>query len=121
MFVTKIPWPIPNTDYHKLYLNPIAKKLQTDAILTESSITYDAMKGQANFRFNFKEETELSGNMKLKLWISTNKGSDMDLFVALKKYDTLGKEVSFYAKAGYQKGPVAMGWLRFPRKRIRYD
>lgn len=111
-------WPIPNTDYHKLYLNPIAKKLQTDAILTESSITYDAMKGQANFRFNFKEETELSGNMKLKLWISTNKGSDMDLFVALKKYDTLGKEVSFYAKAGYQKGPVAMGWLRVSEREL---
>ena len=30
----------------------------------------------------------------------------MDLFVALKKYDTLGKEVSFYAKAGYQKGTI---------------
>lgn len=56
--------------------------------------------------------------MKLKLWVSTAKGSDMDLFVAIKKIDTKGKEVFFYAKTGYTKGPVSMGWLRVSQRQL---
>jgi predicted acyl esterase len=42
----------------------------------------------------------------------------MDLFVAVKKLDSKGKEVYFYAKTGYTKGPVSMGWLRVSEREL---
>jgi predicted acyl esterase len=59
--------------------------------------------------------------MKLKLWVSIDQGSDMDLFVGVEKLDADGNEVYFYAKTGYQKGPVAMGWLRVSHRSLNEE
>ena len=42
----------------------------------------------------------------------------MDLFVALKKYDIQGDEVTFFGKAGYTRTPVALGWLRVSQREL---
>jgi len=36
----------------------------------------------------------------------------------VRKFDASGKEVHFYAKTGYVKGPVAMGWLRVSQRAL---
>ena len=56
--------------------------------------------------------------MKLRLWVSTSEGADMDLFVGVQKLDADGDQVHFYAKTGYTKGPVAMGWLRVSERAL---
>lgn len=59
--------------------------------------------------------------MKLKLWVSTSKGSDMDLIVSVEKLDEDGNPVNFYAKMGYRKGPVSLGWLRVSQRALDDD
>ena len=71
--------------------------------------SYDSETGSAVFNYTFQEDTELTGNMKLKLWVSIEQGDDMDLFVSVDKLSAEGDVVNFYAKMGYTKGPVAMG------------
>ena len=111
-------WTTDRTKYQELYLNAHTNALQTRPVEKTESITYEPLINQAAFSYKFAEDTELSGNMKLKLWVSTSKGSDMDLFVAVKKLNTKGEEVHFYAKTGYTKGPVAMGWLRVSEREL---
>ncbi len=56
--------------------------------------------------------------MKLKLWVSISQGKDMDLFVGIEKLTATGEVVPFFAKTGYTKGPVAMGWLRASQRAL---
>jgi len=111
-------WPIENTEYKKLYLNGSTGTLETTPIKKTATVEYKPFETNAIFTYTFDQDTELSGNMKLKLWVSASKGSDMDLFVAIKKLNAKGEEVTFYAKTGYTKGPVAMGWLRVSEREL---
>ncbi|MEM6724284.1 MAG: CocE/NonD family hydrolase, partial [Bacteroidota bacterium] len=111
-------YPIPTTIYESWYLNANNQQLEITPPATESTIEYDPMNEQAVFNYTFNEDTELSGNMKLKLWVSTSKGSDMDLHVAVKKLDRQGEEVHFYLKTGFTQGPVALGWLRVSEREL---
>ena len=62
------------------FLDPAAGALQPDTITAEGSVTYDSA-GRAIFSLRFDKETELTGEMKLRLWVSTSAGDDLDLFV----------------------------------------
>ena len=57
----------------------------------ESQIHYDANLGKATFDISFEKETELTGYMKLHLWVEADGNDDMDLFVAIQKLDKNGK------------------------------
>ena len=111
-------WPLPGTDYREWYLNAGDNSLSAAPAETSAVARYDSKSGQAQFTITFPTDTELSGNMKLKLWVSTDKGTDMDLFVGVQKLDVEGNEVTFFAKTGYAKGPVAMGWLRVSQRAL---
>ena len=110
-------WPVPGTEYGKLFLDA-AGTLATSLPAEAGSIAYDSASARAEFSHTFAEDTEVTGNMKLKLWVSTDEGEDMDLFIGVRKFDTEGQEVSFYAKTGYTEGPVAMGWLRVSQRAL---
>lgn len=111
-------YPIPGTQYQALYLNANDNSLQASLPTENASTEYDSFTGHAAFNYQFEKDTELSGNMKLKLWVSTDKGSDMDLFVAVKKLNTRGQEVKFYLKTGFTEGSVALGWLRVSEREL---
>lgn len=114
-------WPLPATVLTPLYLDAATDAL-ADSQPTDSAVKrYDAVEGGAVFRKTFSEETELTGNMKLKLWVEAEGTDDMDLFVAIRKYDASGEEITFYAKASYTKGPVALGWLRVSQRELDPD
>ena len=108
-------WPLLSTVAKPFYLSSNGMLKDTPAS-EASSKSYDARTGAAAFRKTFVEDTELTGNMKLKLWVEAESAKDMDLFVAIKKYDAQGNEVTFYGKAGYAKTPVALGWLRVSQR-----
>ena len=111
-------WPIPSTDYQELYLDAGAASLSFEQADEISTATYDSRTEGIDFSYTFPADIEVTGNMKLKLWVSTNAGDDMDLFVLVKKIDRDGDEVPFFAKMGYMKGPVAMGWLRVSQREL---
>jgi hypothetical protein len=114
-------WPIPGTDYRRLYLSSQDNALTELPLPAEAVTEYDSAEGQAVFELTFDEATEITGNMKLKLWVSSPEADDMDLFVGVHKLDLEGQEVTFFAKTGYTKGPVAMGWLRASQRALDPD
>ena len=61
---------------------------------------------------------ELIGSMRLKLWVSTSEGDDLDLFVVLRKLDCRGVEVFFPVFNGYEHDGVAKGWLRVSHREL---
>lgn len=85
-------WPLARTKYEKLYLDAKNMTLSPRPSRNESEVRYtpDAT-GQASFTMTFNEDTELTGYMKLHLWVEADGGNDMDLFVYICKLDISGK------------------------------
>jgi putative CocE/NonD family hydrolase len=118
-------WPLARTRYAELYLDA-AGGLSPTPSKAEATFAYQADQpagsGQAGaravFRITFKEETELTGYMKLKLWVSAEGTDDMDLFVGIKKYDRRGRETCFPDLNHIENGQVAYGWLRVSHREI---
>jgi putative CocE/NonD family hydrolase len=105
-------WPIARTQYTKLFLDGASGTMSPQAPQTVSEACYDAQSGRATFDHRFDQDTEMSGHMKLRLWVSTTEGDDMDLLVAVQKLDDSGRQVPFAFFSVYDDGPVALGWLR---------
>jgi predicted acyl esterase len=90
---------------------------------TRREVSYDSTApnidaGRAVFSHKFETDTELSGYIKLKLWVATDTGDDMDLFVALRKRDRRGNEVHFPDFNHIEHGLVARGWLRVSHREL---
>src|SRR4029077_8530283 len=83
----------------------------------EMSVSYDSATpntpdGSATFTLRFDADTELTGYMKLSLWISSDASDDLDLFVGIRKFDRRGKELHFPDFNHIEHGLVARGWQR---------
>ena len=103
-------WPIARTEYRKLYLNAAKRALSKKPVAKQSKVEYDAQTGKATFDFAFAEDTELTGYMKLRLWVEAKGSDDMDLFVAVQKLDKSGKWLPLYVLG--KPHPGAPGKLR---------
>jgi len=118
---TEPNWPLPGVRYVPLYLDASAGTLAPQAPLDESIVRYAARRGsgdRASFVYRFERDAEITGGMTLKLWVSTSQGDDIDLFVALRKFDPLGNEVVFYGYNGFARDGVAKGWLRVSHREL---
>lgn len=86
-------FPLARTEYHKLYLSA------TDNLLSEtlpekadSSLYQSASdQHQVTFRYRMTQPTEITGYMKLHLWVSALDHYDMDLSVRVEKLSKEGK------------------------------
>jgi predicted acyl esterase len=107
-------WPIARTEFRKLYLDAGRGALRDAPVSATSETRYDpqAADGRAVFDYAFAVDTELSGHMKLHLWVEAVGSNDMDLFVGIQKVDRRGEIVPFVFYAMMENGPVALGWLR---------
>lgn len=110
-------WPLPSTLETPFYLGADGQLADRLPAIAERS-AYEARDGAIAFRKTFDQDTELTGNMKLKLWVEAEGARDMDLFIAIKKYDRDANEVTFYGKAGYARTPAALGWLRVSQREL---
>jgi putative CocE/NonD family hydrolase len=122
-------WPLDRTKYRRLFLDARSGTLKPMPVKTRSAASYDAPGDEsrspaayraerAQFDYVFRETTELTGYMKLRLWVETTEGDDMDLFVAVQKFDRQGKYVPFAAFSALEDGPVALGWLRASHREL---
>lgn len=111
-------WPLARTEYVPWYLDAASGSLTDRPVAGSASVGYEPPSGAATFTRTFERDTELTGHMKLRLWVSTSAGDDLDLFVGVKKLDEHGDEVHFFAKAGYAFGPVALGWVRVSERAL---
>jgi putative CocE/NonD family hydrolase len=112
-------WPIPRTEYSALYLNAGSEGLSTTAESGMMTASYNSTSAESLlFDFQFAEPTEITGHMKLKLWVSTDQGEDMDIFVGVRKLDREGREVHFEARENDVYGIVALGWQRVSHREL---
>lgn len=88
--VAEKEFPIARTLYKKLYLDAGSDQLSTEPLQEESAVSYDAAEGLTTFTYKFKEDTELTGYMKLRLWVEADGSDDMDLFITVQKLDEEG-------------------------------
>jgi hypothetical protein len=118
-FRTEREWPLARTQYRQLFLDASCAGMSADPIAVESQVHYEPLPDvQATFTYTFPEDTELTGHMKLRLWVETDLADDMDLFVAIQKYDAEVNFVPFVFYATYDNGPVALGWLRASHREL---
>jgi predicted acyl esterase len=116
-------WPLARTQYTKLFLNASDGKMSKSPFKKETQIRYNVnditdKTQNAKFEFKFDEKTELTGHMKLKLWVQADGSDDMDLFVAIEKIDRTGDIVPFQFFVNHEDGPVALGWLRVSHREL---
>lgn len=86
-------FPIKRTEYKKLYLDAANARLSFEPVAATSSVSYDGNTGIANFDIKFEEDTEITGYMKLHMWVEADGHDDMDMFVNIQKLDTKGEWV----------------------------
>jgi predicted acyl esterase len=112
-------WPIARTRYVRMYLNPSDRSLSFDPISSKGIVKYIPVSGgDASFGMCFDEDTELTGYMKLKIWVSAEDADDMDLFVAVKKFDALGNEIQFRGMNGWRGDVAARGQMRVSQREL---
>ena len=113
-------WPIVRTLHISKHLVVSSGRLVEDTPLTVAVASYDSetVDDHLKFEYRFEAETELTGHMRLRLWVATDLGQDMDLFVQLDKVDSSGAVVPFVAMAMIDDGPLALGWLRVSHREL---
>jgi len=122
-FRSEKEWPLARTQYTKLFLNAGDGKLDKSPFKKEVQVHYTVnditdKTQNAQFEFKFDTKTELTGHMKLKLWVQADGSDDMDLFVAIEKIDRAGYVVPFPFFSTHNDGPVAIGWLRVSHREL---
>ena len=120
---TENEWPLARTQYTALFLNAGDGKMSKSPFEKEAQVRYNVndindKTQNAKFEFEFDEKTELTGYMKLKLWVQADGSDDMDLFVAIEKIDRAGYLVPFAFFGNHDDGPVALGWLRVSHREL---
>jgi predicted acyl esterase len=83
-------FPLARTQYEKLYLDAATGALSFEPFARESKVSYEAEAGSTTFDIKFAEQTEITGYMKLHLWVEGNGHDDMDLFINIRKLDENG-------------------------------
>jgi predicted acyl esterase len=117
-------WPLARTQYTKLHLDAASRKMQTTPVAQASSTSYNPIVpelGEADraiFDITFDRPTELTGYMKVRVFMSCAETDDMDVFVGLHKLDKNGQLVPFAYYAQFDDGPVALGWLRASHREL---
>lgn len=114
-------WPLAHTRYEKLYLR--SDGTLGGSLAQEGAVRYavGGRTGEAQrtqFEYAFSKRIELTGHMKLRLWVEAVGGDDMDLFVAIQKVDRSGEIVPFPFFSNHEDGPVALGWLRVSHREL---
>ena len=84
-------FPLKRTKYEKLYLDAAdGNSMKAEPVATEGMAAYDSETGEVNFTYTFPEDTELTGYMKLHLWVAAESYNDADLFINVQKLSTTG-------------------------------
>ncbi|HWI87289.1 MAG TPA: CocE/NonD family hydrolase [Sphingomonas sp.] len=120
-------WPPACVEYRPLYLDnqagSLTDRFPADAAAASYSVDAD-MSARAyhddrlEYDHVFDRDTEVTGDMKLRLWVQAAGADDMDVFVAIQKFDAAGNYVGFPFFSAQEDGPVALGWLRVSHRAL---
>jgi hypothetical protein len=113
-------WPPASVQSALLYLCANTGSLQRERVASEGKVQYHSASrnSRAVFSLRLERSVELIGSMRLKVWVGTSEGDDLDLFVVLRKLNFTGKEVLFSGFNGYERDGLAKGWLRASHREL---
>ena len=99
------------------YLNSATHALETELPVESTSAHYNSESpiDRLVFRYQFAEDTEITGPMALRCFMSIESGFDLDVFVGIRKFDVGGQEVAFWNRLS-RHDIVTRGWLRASRR-----
>lgn len=119
-FVEDDQWPPAATEYRKLWIDTDNHSLSPERSDAVSSVSYDStdVEKAACFDFTFDTKTEITGNAKLRLWVSSDATNDLDLFVGVEKLDASGTRIPYTYSQMYDDGPLGFGWLRVSHREL---
>ncbi len=110
-------WPLARTAWRKSYLDVAADALVDEPPADAAERTYQASgEGLTLSTPPLERETELTGPIAAKLWISSST-TDADLFLVLRAFRPDGTEVLFQG-ANDPKTPLSQGWLRASHRAV---
>lgn len=100
-----------------LFLDAANGCLSAAPVTSASSTSYSSVSAsdRLTFRHLFEQDTEISGPMALRCFMSTDAGFDLDVFVGVRKFDPAGREVEFWNRLS-RHDIVTRGWLRASRR-----
>ncbi len=108
---TENDFPIPRTKYRRLYLNTETNTLEEFSSTKAAFAEYDSDKGgKVIFKTRLQEDSEITGYMKLRLWVSALTHDDMDLYVTVEKRRPSGFKYKYTIGPGMDMS--AKGYIR---------
>ncbi len=114
---TENEWPIARTVWTKLYLDPKGLMFSPFPLPIPSQASYEALGNGLTFTSKpFEKETEITGPVKLHLWVSSST-EDMDIFATLQLFAPDGREVTWEG-ASEPAVPLTQGWLRVSHRKL---
>ena len=109
-------WPLARTQWTKFYLDSATMTLSATPVTHAAKTEYDALGDGLTFRMTMARDTEITGPMSAKLFISSST-RDADLFLIVRVFDPQGKELTFMGSTD-PNTPIANGWLRASHRRL---
>jgi uncharacterized protein len=110
-------WPLARTQWTKFYLDPRNRGLSKDQPEATATLSYETTSDGLTFLAPaMTQEMEITGPVAAKLFVSSDT-SDADLFLVLRVFDSLGKEVVFIG-SNDPRTPVGLGWLRASHRKL---
>lgn len=110
-------WPLKRAAYERLWLNGATSGLQHGKVARSVKQTYVADSVGHNslqYRMLMRKTTEITGYMKLHLWVAAEDFNDMDLQVSVQKLDRNGNPI-----VGMTGTPVAAtGFMRVSMRKL---
>ena len=115
-----LPWPTSDDDAVRLALD-VASGALAETATDPASVWLDSRDGEVTVSYTFREDTDVVGPMRLRLWLETEDAPDADVFVAARKFAADGREIRYPFNALFDDGPVALGWLRASHRALDVD
>jgi predicted acyl esterase len=110
-------WPLARTQWTRFYLRSDGNTLSRQPETGKADVSFQAFgDGLTFFSQPFETETEITGPLAAKLWVSSST-EDADLFLVFRLFDPEGREVTFQGALD-PHAPVAQGWLRASHRKL---
>jgi predicted acyl esterase len=109
-------WPLARTQWTKFHLDPATLALSRAPVAAAGSVGYDALDVGVTFSLTIDRETEITGPIAARLFVSSTT-KDADLFLVVRVFDPDGKELTFFGSTD-PNTPIANGWLRASHRRL---
>jgi predicted acyl esterase len=110
-------WPLARTRWTKFFLQPERRALAEGEPAATTTLSYEtASEGLTFSTPPLTQSLEITGPVAAKLFVSSDT-TDADLFLALRVFDPVGKEVTFIG-SNDPRVPVGLGWLRASQRKL---